>query len=458
MAQTCSRYCYLVEHYRRLRGPEMIAVASHFPQVRTRQLPPTALISLGLKQLQTPPNLALLFGTLGESLSIKLPRYLPKDAVILEAVAGAIQSSIDGVLECKSSDAMMLGRLSSAVLQPFCWEANELRNMEAIVDGFVNDQLDAETDWRVFLVYACGAGTGEADACVARLQARFPHSAIIGGICTSGAVSVETVATTKEELAEMSSLELIHLNRCLGGQELRSANGKAHLVDCVYQALHSAKYCLHMVEDGIFGVAMGGDVPVRSVVSRGVRSLTTGGDPQPSTPLVIESADIHFPGSEDYFFRGDDPPPYHLVHRIKDTSTGRLLSPMELLTKYGQPDLVGVRRAHEDGFDLLMPHPLSFSLNSFLFLIHGDSSTESLKGANLDLFNLDGAACVADMESKMRLLEQQTEGEQVLGAVMYSCGARGPLAGDLIAEDMADAKRFAAKFPSVPCLGFYAGE
>ena len=74
-----------------------------------------------------------------------------------------------------------------------------------------------------------------------------------------------------------------------------------------------------------------------------------------------------------------------------------------------------------------------------------------------------------DMELTMTQLAQQTASETVLGAVMFSCSGRGPTAGFLMTEEMADARRFANAFSSstenngarpstssVPCCGFYA--
>mmetsp|Transcript_20928 Transcript_20928/g.47510 ORF Transcript_20928/g.47510 Transcript_20928/m.47510 type:complete len:124 (-) Transcript_20928:51-422(-) len=62
------------------------------------------------------------------------------------------------------------------------------------------------------------------------------------------------------------------------------------------------------------------------------------------------------------------------------------------------------------------------------------------------------------MEATARKLQEQTRGEQILGAIMLSCNGWGPQ--DLLSlpgEAMADAARFAKVFPHVPCLGFYAG-
>jgi len=234
------------------------------------------------------------------------------------------------------------------------------------------------------------------------------------------------------------------------------------------------KYYVHEVEDGIFGVALAGDeVPVRSIVSRGVKSLSShGGDPGPATPYVVTEAEIHRPRDGNYMFHldtgiPDSAPAYHLVRKIRNIETNREYTPPQLFASLGMPDMIGLRRPGSDGFELHVPNPMSFHMSTLVFLIQGAAgvaSTDSpaaeeqpLVGANIDLFDLDGPACVRDVELKMEMLREQTVGERVLGAVMFSCAARGPRAGSLIGEDMADAKRFARSFPRVPCLGFYAG-
>ena len=68
-----------------------------------------------------------------------------------------------------------------------------------------------------------------------------------------------------------------------------------------------------------------------------------------------------------------------------------------------------------------------------------------------------GAQIRTDMDETMQLLKEQTQGEEILGGIMFSCAGRGPRPGRLIREPMMDASRFANVFPDVPCLGFYAG-
>jgi hypothetical protein len=281
---------------------------------------------------------------------------------------------------------------------------------------------------------------------------------------------------TKDELTEILSVNLLKLNKYLGGPPPAQGLTKKELVEHVYQVMQSKKYRLEMLDDGgICGIALGGqDVPVRSMVSRGVKSLTRSkfgggsgsgvGDARPSTNFTVEQAEYILPTDDSYMFTGEDPPPYHLIRRILDNDTGKSYSPVELVTAFGQSTFLGVRRIGEDGFSLYMPHPISLNMNAFLLVKSENSSEEeedqeeeSLENAHVDLLELDGKACMDDMTNAVRKLREQTQGEHILGAVMISCAGRGPTAGGLISEDMSDATRFAQVFPQVPCLGFYAG-
>lgn len=157
-------------------------------------------------------------------------------------------------------------------------------------------------------------------------------------------------------------------------------------------------------------------------------------------------------------FRGEDPPPYHLIRQIRDTDTDKLYSSTEFVTAFGEASFIGLRRPGEDGFELHQPHPVSMNLNSFLILGNDTEATAATYlNANIDLLELDGQACMQDLDHAVHKLREQTAGQQILGAVMVSCSGRGPTADGLIPEEMSDATRFAKVFPEVPCLGFYAG-
>ena len=118
---------------------------------------------------------------------------------------------------------------------------------------------------------------------------------------------------------------------------------------------------------------------------------------------------------------------------------------------------LGLKRMEEDGFELSHMNNLAMQLDTFVVVADGSTaSEESLQGAEMDFFSLSGEACMEDMDLTMLKLQEQIEGEEILGALMYTCCGRGPSQAGLIPERMSDATRFAKVFPNVPCLGFYA--
>lgn len=467
LAAVSKRYYYFVHHYRRLRGPELVASTSHIPGVSTRRRTSEELLAHAVDQIQSPPNLVLAFNTQSSTLAESLPVSVPDDTVILGVVASQIQTGCQGHLDYKSKAAVMLGSLSGdARVKPLCFTADNSSNFDQQAFDDYYDELATEgDDWKVFMVYACDIGSDFVEPFIHGLQGRYPEATIVGGICYEGYVSVPVEKRTKGELSQILSVNLLRLNKCLGGPPPAPGLAKKELVEHVYQVMQTKKYRLEMLEEGgICGVALGGqDVPVRSMVSRGVKSLTRGSasDTRPSTNFTVLQAEYIKPTDEGYMFTGEDPPPYHLIRRIRDNDSGKVYSPVEFVTAFGQSAFLGVRRIGEDGFSLHMPHPISLNLNAFMLVISENSSTEveeeSYENAHVDLLDLDGKACMDDMTNATRKLQEQTQGEKLLGAVMISCNGRGPTAGGLISEDMSDATRFAKAFPDVPCLGFYAG-
>lgn len=360
------------------------------------------------------------------------------------------------------------GLSANTVVRPFFLHSSDAQDRHSL-EGF-RDSFEDTMDWKMFIVYVCDDGVQIADSVIQMIQARFPNVTIVGGICNSAFVSVpiDSEATTTEKLSEHNRSVLYQMNRAMGGPQPVGRLKKAQLVHHVHAVARMKTFTLESIggqmgEGGLCGVALAGDVPVRSVVSRGVKSLTfsrNGGDgaPQPETSLFVHEAEVFRPGDEGYMFTGDDPPPYHLIRKIRDEFSGRVYTVNEMLLAFGQPDFLGLRRPHHDGFPLESSHSISSHLNAFLLIPEsGIEEGATLVGSNVDFFDLSGQECMKDMDYCMAKLRQQTAGEQVLGAVMFSCNGRGPEAGTLITEEMADAKRFSKVFPNVPCLGFYAG-
>jgi hypothetical protein len=330
--------------------------------------------------------------------------------------------------------------------------------MEDIDMRFLEMQLQVEkaSTWKAAIVYAANEGVEIVEQFVQIIQQLLPKASIVGGI--SGAGYVSSLPYTREFLMSLDVVVLREFPQCSGAHFVE----KREMVDCILENPLTTD-SLSIVNGGIYGVVLGGEAPVRSMVSRGVKSVFHG-KPRPFSNYEVHEAQTVEPSNPDYLFRTDGSDeflhPYHLINQIKDTETNEVLTVPQFLTKpeLCNTEFIGIRRQGRDGFELESVSPYSSQLGAFL--IHTDGTrlqTETLQGAQLDFFFLDGPACMEDMDETVAKLKEQTKGEEILGAVMFSCNGRGPKSGYLIPEEMADAKRFATGFPRVPCLGFYAG-
>lgn len=477
LAVQSRRFCYWVHQYRRWRGPELVAATSSMVGVRSRQRTADEVCRDALSQLQAPPVLALAFGTPhvthpSNPFQTSLPQRVPSTAIVLGSIADSVQTAGKGGCEHRSHHALMMlaGLSANTVVRPFLVHSRLVPDDPSLFH--FRDSFEPDLAWKMIIVYVCGDGVRIADSAIQMLQEKFPAVTIVGGICSSAYVSlpIDPEAVTMDKLRNYPSHALRRMYQAMGGPDLPNALTKAQLVKLVHAVAQVKPHQLETISDattgqagGICGVALAGEVPVRAIVSRGVRSLTvsrSGGDgtPQPETSFYVAHAETVWPGEAGYILAGEDPPPYHLLRTIKDEASGKMYSVQEMIRTFGRPDFLGLRTPQQDGFLLMSPHPISANLNGFLLIPESEIAEHTtLVGSNVDLFELSGRECMKDMDFCMAKLREQTVGEEVLGAIMFSCSGRGPRAGSLITEEMADAKRFAKAFPNVPCLGFYAG-
>jgi small ligand-binding sensory domain FIST len=467
-AATSRRHLYLVSEYRRLRGPEVAAASSWDGDGRQRSARDVA--SAPMRRMQKPPNLVLAFNghECWSELGDELSKVLPPDAVVLGACARSIQVNLgtkDGgaAVESSSKASVMFASFPNADIRPFSFNGSFFghhgrdphyeRDPEEVRRGFEayaeELSLESERHWRSIIVYAAGrSGARFVDSFVSVMQTRLPNVAIVGGICDGGYVTRNVLSRSNLLRSTVRRLRMIIHNLGGNGRQMSAAVEKTDLVDLALrlQAQHS-RAGMDWVEDGIFGAVLGGDVPVRSIVSRGVRSITHD-VPQPSSPYVVKTAEL-IPKQEGWHSES-----VHLIRDFLHKGTGRTIDAAEILTRATvEPEFIGVRRPHEDGFELHM-----LGQGALVVPTDGSPAQEgSLVGAEVDFFYLDGEACCRDVDRTVSMLREQTRGEEILGAVMFSCSGRGPRRGGLIGEDMADATRFANAFPDVPCLGYYAG-
>ena len=494
--EVSQRYYYLVHQYRRLRGPELVTTfqSSQFPPDHDNVETMMGQMVENCKQkIQSKPNLVLYFSTPGasDSLAKKLSSLFGNDSsnettVVLGAVSpNEIQvyqpkntveetsSSMGGEpLTTETCASLMAMNFPGATILPFCMRGSTNNNTPNAINldflkgrlNFHNKNRDDDNFWKATILYATGSSSDEV---VTGVQALMPNAAIIGGVCEEGHVSFPRFSN--EELRSMSIKHLRYLSRMYAkkgaSQTVTSIVEKQDLVDHVAKLLDSACQDKSKLEtvgfESFFGVVLGGDIPVRSVVSRGVYSiLNDNGPPRSFSNLIVDEVEF-FKAGEDSFFFGENGPPVHMIRTIKEKNTNRTYSPMQVIEKYlaSSPHMaqfMGLKRIGHDGFEMSHMNNLVEQINMFVVVTDGsEASEESLKGAELDFFTLNGKACMEDMDRTMVKLSEQTKGEEILGALMYTCCGRGPKPG-LIPERMSDATRFANVFPNVPCLGFYA--
>ena len=474
LASVSRRYYYLVHQYRRLRGPELATTSSSANGIDSiRQV-----VKDCKQKVQSKPNLLLHFtATSMTDFSVTKPLSFGSETVGLGVVSPQEiqvrqpgQNGSQGKIDDDSNDSLMAMNFPGATVLPFSID-HTAGNLDF---DFLEQRLKYHNKsgddkfWKAVILYATG---GSADAVIVRLQKFMPNAAIVGGVCLEGHVSIPEF--TKEELGSMSIKHLRYLSskHMPFKKIMPGIIEKSDLVDHIFDTLKTKQFVIDSSGsyerviglDSAFGVFLGGDVPVRSVVSRGVQSLLNSkGSPQPFSDLVVHETCLSKPGTEDYLF-GKNGPPVHLISKIEDKTSGNLYSPMEVFGKYSSSNLhqaqyLGFKRKGHDGFELSEMNNMAMQqLDTFVIVSDGSmASDESLKGAEIDFFMFNGKSCMDDMDRTMSMLREQTEGEEILGALMYTCCARGPSNSGLIPERMSDATRFAKGFPDVPCLGFYA--
>lgn len=494
--QTSKRYYYLIHQLRRVLGPEMVVAAT------------TPFVLTALQKVRQPPTLALCCQTeyVDTDDNEQIAAQLPPTTVVLGAVSSHIQTCLDGDIESTSPSNILLGHLGheATVIQPFLWQApsqpqpgrggrrRHMMEWDAALEQEVKDAFSNSSGYEVFILYGCGAGCNVLEEFIECVQSMHPKAALVGGICSSGFVSKPVDASLKDAgiLSSKSVRVLKQMYKSMGGSAsfLATLTEKQTLVEHVLQLLHTHPYVLEPnVEDGVFGVALGGNVPIRSVVSRGVKQLTP-----PDTTLVAKEVrtegptigqDLHPAGAAAAPPTRIVVPAFHVVESIIDKDTGKEWNVLNFLASHGEMgvDFCGVRRRrrgnninnnnnhnteYEDSFELyqldVLGDKLKISSDHINTDVSGGSAEEedSLQDAQLDFFALDGPSCMKHVETTMRQLKEQTTKahDSVMAAIMFSCSGRGPMPGWLMSKRMADAHAFSNAFGgNVPCIGFYAG-
>lgn len=373
---------------------------------------------------------------------------------------------------------------------------------------------DDNSFWKIIFVYVSGGTSLDPDAVLARVQEANPNCIIAGGVSSGGHVRLfssnqDAGGTEENEGEQKRSAESIskatkllekRTVRQLRGvitnmiERARSGKGgsdvdefvlnnidltkedmsKENLIEIAislgFGQQSSAKNPhdgadLKHIESGIFGVAVGGDgVPVSAVVSRGCRSVISGDVAPRSSIWTVSDAAVLRPGQIGHpFYRGDPAggnESVHVINRVKNSETGEELDSIDFVLR-NRAEFVGIKRTNGDGFDLTMLQSYNVATGHLMLMTKSpDDATGDIpdhQGSQIDLFNLDGQACIEDVGIKLGRLKELVAEKRLLAGLMFSCNGRGPERSYLIKEEMCDANAWNDRFPSVPLLGFYAG-
>ena len=374
----------------------------------------------------------------------------------------------------------------------------------------------ADSCWKIIFVYVSGSTTLDPDTVLARVQDANPNCIIAGGVSSGGHVrlfssgqdddaeqsgdeqkrSPESIAKAKKVLGKRTVRQLrVLITKMI--ERARSGKGESNIDEFVLNNIDLTKediskeslvdiaislgfgqqisasphdgIDLKHVESGIFGVAIGGDgVPVSAVVSRGCRSVISGDvAPQASTWTVSDAAVLR-PGQVGHpFYRGDPAggnESFHVINRVKNRETGEEMDSIDFVLQ-NRAEFVGMKRNGGDGFDLTMLQSYNVATGQLMLIEMATRPDDAAhrgeirdhRGSQIDLFNLDGQACIEDVGIKLERLKELVAGKRLLAGLMFSCNGRGPGKAFLINEEMCDANAWHNRFPSVPLLGFYAG-
>jgi len=359
---------------------------------------------------------------------------------------------------------------------PMFSESNDLKRAQAPEQEFHTDY------WKLMIIFVSGSGMGIAENLLSSIQKAYPKALIVGGVCESGKLCIQKRANRYDKDAEktqtnilkkynaMTTLELKKsLSETLLGTSKHLANDRDTLLSVLLtielEKMRQKKRRGQMieVEDGIFGLIVGGEeVPVRSVVSQGLKGR--GSDRRPEDHLdaryLIDESDLIMPQDAEAFpFDQGVGKIYHPCHKIEyvlDFVSGKRLHAIEFLATVGQGDgtgVLGIKRMDGDGYQITE----IIATSDGLWVDTGGiaDSFDSLIGSEIDFFVLHGQE--EDMERTMATLRDQLKNEKILGAIMFSCNGRGPRPNSLVSLEMADATIFSKYFNLISCIGFYAG-
>lgn len=428
--------------------------AQRLPMLVTEVGSPQVVLSALGRRLSATPTMGFLFGTgnledssISHILSERLPpgcHVIGAESAELQALVNARAVSVDGsdvgkmegAKEASATDlrhisepgqvAVMLGSFPDAVAHSFylpmnvCTDIARAYDDAAALECLQRLGYPAGPEWKtIVLIVSGGRFRIDPARIVKAFQCGSRHTAIIGGIA--------------------------------GAQILLHARGRTHV--------HN---------QGIVGLALRGDVPLTALVSRGCIPLS----PPFRSNGVWDSAVAVERGRQERT----------LLIRELLSEDGTLQKPLRVVVEAQRTMrergalFAGIRVAAEGGGYLLeqlsQDNFLPDGTMSLQLSLRGDSGEgtneqgseggeasveiNSSLECSIRFYKLDRDACRADLCQQLGNVRQQCEDgvDETLGAIMFTCGARGPT---LFGENHVDAKQFRTVFPSLPLVGFWAG-
>lgn len=400
-ASAASRLLLLLAGVEQRRGTVVTAVGT-----------PSEVIATLTSQLQATPTMGFVFGNVGESASI-LARRLPACCQVIGAASDELQALVpkDKTTTLQHANArrsrqvaVLLGSFPNAVVQSFHVSTTlcaQLSQSSGKASGLALLKANGlpTGDWKTIVVtVSSNAMRSRADPerIINVFQQSNPEAAIIGGVA--------------------------------GDQVLVHSRGKTRVE-----------------ESGIVGLALKGDVPLTALVSRGCVPLTPRYRARGARPVSSEDS--------------DDDENMLLIPELLN-SEGTAVPPFDTVVQAMQarmsaPAFSGLRHG-KGGYFLEGLSRERFPSSGGILLNRGTLSEAQATDVDVRFFALDAAACRTDLRQMLSHVRDQSEEreEQTIGAVMFTCGGRSE---GFFHEEFVDAKEFQAVFPSVPCVGFWAG-
>jgi hypothetical protein len=312
-------------------------------------------------------------------------------------------------------------------------ESEEDETASASIDTLLlSEGFDPAVDWRFFVV-SVHEYDNWSTAFVKRLQARFPKASIIGGICTTG-------------VACASSLE----------------KGFTSTFDTGFQGALSL-------------LAMAGNCPVQTLVSRGVEPvcdtysvadaswMEEDNNAMPAGGIMKVAQCQHVTQVNSAAPKGKGPE--EKVYDVLVAASRRARSSFGLLmgVRVPAPDTTttpGAAAAASEGFvltqvdrDLIIPSEDGAHKLRLILEDGGDALPTQIR-----FFTITGKSCAADVVAQMSKAKAsfKQRNKKVMGAIMFSCSARGPNKNDMLPTEMYDSSCFKQAFgDDVPLLGRY---